>query len=445
MQNSISKMLQSYTKEAYEHGFFNGCILLAHKNDILFETALGLANMAKKTELNLDSVFELASVSKQFTASAIILLRDKGVLSLNDDLEKYFPGIPYKGRTIKNLLNHTAGIPDYTEWVNKQAELTGTIPKNDVIEKFLIESNLPEEFEVGTKWSYSNTAYAALALIIEKASGMTFGTFLEKEIFQPANMSSTCVYHRRLNGDTIPNYAYGYIFENGEYILPDDSQSSQFVIPLDGIEGDGIVNSNLHDMLKWSLVLKEGTIISHASQQEMYTPTYVNGKSEPYGYGWRIFNNEKAGYGVRHAGGWPGYHTQFIRYIDKEMTFVMLTNQTGGDTWGSRTFLEGIESIIEGRMPQPITPTDELIDQDFDKSKYPALCGNYEGDISVNLKDNSLFASFNIRERTMTLEILPAKDGRFITHMGISFTFEGSMISLDYGSGFETVFKKLED
>ncbi|WP_055743717.1 serine hydrolase domain-containing protein [Brevibacillus choshinensis] len=444
MQNSIYKMMHSYTKEAYERGFFNGCILLAHKNDILFETALGIANMAKKTELNLDSVFELASVSKQFTASAIILLNDKGVLSLNDDLEKYFPGIPYKGRTIKNLLNHTTGIPDYEKWVIKQAEQTGTIPKNDVIEKFLIESNLPEEFAVGTKWSYSNTGYAALALIIEKASGMPFGTFLEKEFFQPAKMSSTCVYHRRLNGDTIPNYAYGYIFENGEYILPDDSQSSQFVIPLDGIEGDGIVNSNLHDMLKWSLVLKEGKIISHASQQEMYTPTYVNGESVPYGYGWRLFNNEKAGYGVRHAGGWPGYHTHFIRYIDKEMTLVLLMNLSG-DIWGRRTFLEGVESIVEGRMPQPITPTDELIDLDFDKSKYLALCGNYEGDISVSLKENSLFASFNTREQTETHEILPAKYGRFITRTGFSFKFGGSMITLTNAGGGESKHKKIED
>ncbi len=445
MNDTINKMIRNFTEEAYGRGFFNGCILLAHEDDILFEAALGVANMDKGKALNIDSVFELASVSKQFTASAIILLRDKGVLSLNDRLEKYFPEIPYKGRTIKNLLNHTAGIPDYMEWVKKQAEQTGTIPNNDIIEKFLYESGLPEVFAAGTKWSYSNTGYAMLALIIEKVSGMSFGAFLEKEIFAPVKMSSTCVYHRRMNGESIENYAYGYIMENGEYILPDLSQSNMEVIPLDGIEGDGIVNSNVHDLLRWSLALRDGKIISHASQQEMYTPAvYGNEETMLYGYGWRLVNSEKTGRVVRHSGGWPGYSTQFIRYIDMDMTLVLLMNRTGGDIWGKKTFIEGIEAIVEGRTPQPIKSTEELMDHDFDKSKYPALCGKYEDDILVYLQDNRLFVSIYIWEETQTLELLPGKDGWFITHDGISAKLDGTMICVD-DDGSRTIHKKLSE
>ncbi len=445
MNISIKEIMRSFVEEAYERGFFSGCVLFAHKDDILFETALGTANIQKEKALNPDSIFELASVSKQFTAAAIILLRDRGALSLNDGLEKYFPGVPYKGRTVKNLLNHTAGIPDYTDWVVKRAEQMGTIPRNDIIERFLYESNLPEVFAAGTKWSYSNTGYAMLALIIEKVSGMSFGVFLEKEMFAPAEMSSTCVYHRRMNGETIENYAYGYILENSGYILPDVSQNSKEVIPLDGIEGDGIINSNLHDMLRWSLALRDGKIISHASQQEMYAPTvYGDGKTEPYGYGWKIAKSEKAGRIVHHSGGWPGYSTQFIRYIDIDMTLVLLMNRTGGDVWGRQTFIEGLRAIAEGRILHTITSTEELIDHNPDKSKYPVLCGKYEDDILVYLQDNRLFASVYMREQTHTLELLPAKDGRFITQAGISAKLDGAMICINDGWR-ETIHKKLAE
>lgn len=435
--------MDRHIREASERGFFNGCILLAQGNEILYETALGIADIKNERALNIDSVFELASVSKQFTASAIMVLRDQGLLSLEDGLEKYFPGIPYEGRTIKNLLNHTGGLPDYMDWVREKADKLGCIPENSIIEEFILESGLPALFKVNEDWSYSNTGYALLALIVEKVSHISYGDFLKDKIFQPAGMEKTCVYHRRLHGDTMQNYAYGYVLQNDRFVLPDDSSEHQYVIPLDGIEGDGIVNSNVHDLLKWSMALKEGRILSRETQEEMYTPArYGQGLVREYGYGWIIDSNGEMGSIVHHSGGWPGYYTEFYRYIDQDLTLIMLTNMNPFDWWGVRTFKEGLEDIVRGKAPRPIRASEELRDRFSDPSKYSALCGKYEKGIEVFMRDGKLYIAG--REFEKAQELCPAKDIRFITREGYQFIFKDKKMIFDAGSLAPTIFNKLE-
>lgn len=330
----IAQAIDRHITQAYDRGYFNGCMLLAHKDQIIYETALGFADMKTQRKLNIDSIFELASVTKQFTATAILILRDRGLLSLQDGLEKYFPDISYKGRTIKNLLNHTGGLPDYMGWVEQKAKESGDIPGNSIVEKFISESGLEANFGANEDWQYCNTGYVLLALIIEKVSGQTFEDFLRNELFIPAGMADTRVYHRRRDGDTIKDYAYGYIIENGRYILPDFSADCAYVVQLDGNGGDKSVNSNVRDLLKWSLALKEGKILSLNSQLEMQSPTeYGNGKLRQYGYGWYVRND--AGKILHHSGGWPGCYTEYILYPEQELTLISLINVDSPDTWGS--------------------------------------------------------------------------------------------------------------
>lgn len=448
-QININKdLMDRYINDAYKRGVFNGTVLLAKGDQIIYENAAGFANQKNKKNLNIDTVFELASVSKQFTASSIMILRDQGRLSLSDKLEKYFPEIPYKGITVKNLLNHTSGLPDYMDWVEQNGRKNDTIPDNEIMEKFIVESKLPVHFEPNEGWDYSNTGYSLLALIVEKASGLSYEEFLKKEIFEPAGMKDSQVYHRRLNGEKIDNYAYGYVYENGKYILPDDSEGYSEVIPLDGIEGDGTVNSTVHDMLKWSLTLKEGKILSHETQEEMYTPTtYNHGKIEYYGYGWSIRNDEEMGRIVLHSGGWPGYSTEFVRYIDKDLTFILLSNIETPNTCGSETFMYGLNSIIRGEEPSPIRDFKELLDKNPNTSQYPSFCGKYEKSVEVFMKENKLFA--NLPGLDQAIELLPTmdgyfimEDGYFITDVGYSFTFENQRIIVDAKSLYSSVLNK---
>ncbi|WP_353096881.1 serine hydrolase [Tissierella praeacuta] len=443
--NITGILMDQHLKEAYERGFFNGNVLLAKGNHVIYENALGFADLSKNKALNTESVFEIASVSKQFTATSILMLRDRGLLSLSDNMEKYFPDTPYKGITIKNLLNHTSGLPDYMEWVEKKGRESNTIPMNAVMSEFLVKSGIPALFAPNEDWSYCNTAYALLALIVEKASGESYADFLKKEIFEPAGMNDSCVYHRRLNGDTIKNYAYGYVLEDGQYVLPDESTliENNCVIPLDGIEGDGCVNSTIHDMLKWSLALKEGKILSHKSQEEMYTPTrYDHSKIAPYGYGWAITQDTKMGKIAAHSGGWIGCSTKFVRYLDKDITLICLKNADPTEYWGDLTTIEGFMDIAKGQLPRPIRTFEELIDSNADSSGYAALCGKYERDTEVFQQGDKLYVTSP--EYGEKVELLPSKEGGFITEDGNSLSIDDQKITLDKDTLEPEILRRLE-
>lgn len=431
MEDNRRKQMQEYTKQAFERGFFHGTYLLAEGGRIICEGAMGTRDAEGKIPLETSTVFELASVSKQFTAAAVMLLRNRGALSLDDPLQKFFPALPYRGRTVKNLLNHTGGLPDYEKWVAELAEKEGNIPGNDVIERFLCENGLPGLFEPGEKWSYSNTGYSLLALLVERVSKKPFAEFMKEELFLPAGMTDTQVYHRRRNGVTIENYAYGLVLEDGKYILPDESREAAFVIPLDGIEGDGVVNTNVHDMLKWDRALREGKIISLATQEEMYAPTILNnGEIEPYGFGWGISQDTSRGRAVGHGGGWPGYNTNFTRFLDRDMVVVLLMNRTGCDSRARSVFMEGLNAIAAGEQPKTPATLEEIIDREADKSRYAALCGKYEDGFSVRTEDGHLYITIVMREENaLEVELFPIGENLFgVREMARDIYLDGEVI-----------------
>jgi CubicO group peptidase (beta-lactamase class C family) len=310
-------------------GNLNGNVLIAEKGKVIYQKSFGFSNESTKEKLDENSIFDLASVAKQFTAMAIVILKEKGKLNYDDKMSKYIPELShYSNITIRNLLNHTSGIPDYMGLLDTTFDKTKIATNRDVIAA-LAKYKPPVLFEPNTNWEYSNTGYALLASIIENASGMSYGDYLTKSIFKPLKMENTLVYTRRLVPKKVANYAYGYVYSDSlkTYILPDDSEEYNFVVWLDGVVGDGMVNSTVIDLLKWDRALYANKLISKKSKKEIFTSSELDDKSKTkYGFGWEIEDHEVYGNIVSHDGSWPGYGTFIERHIQNDKTIIVLMN-----------------------------------------------------------------------------------------------------------------------
>lgn len=327
-QDRITK-IDSLLNSLYSEDKINGNFLVAEKGEIIYNRSFGLANETTHEELNENSIFELASVSKQFTAMAIMILKENGKLSLDDDIVKFLPELSYyKNISIRNLLNHTGGLPDYMELLDKWFDKTKIATNQDIISIFT-KYQPKILFKPDTKWEYSNTGYALLASIIEKVSGSTYDDYLNKNIFQPLGMNNTLVYTRRLSPKNIDNYAFGYIYTDSlkKYVLPDDLKDNEFVVWLDGIVGDGTVNSTVNDLLIWDRALYTNKLISEEGMKEIFeVATLKNGSKTQYALGWSVINTPDFGKIVNHGGGWPGYSTFIDRHVANDKTIIILQN-----------------------------------------------------------------------------------------------------------------------
>src|SRR5476651_482692 len=181
---NVEKKLDSLFSTLAGQGYLNGCVLIAEDGKPVYEKAFGYANFDTKQPLTNQTMFELASVSKQFTAMAIMQLHAKGKLGYDDSLSKYFPQIPYHGITLNNLLHHTSGIPDFLSWGEQQIDVKRMNNNQDVLAA-IIRNRPSLYFNPGDTLSYSNTNYLLLALVVEKVSGMTFSNYMDKFIFKP--------------------------------------------------------------------------------------------------------------------------------------------------------------------------------------------------------------------------------------------------------------------
>ncbi len=308
---------------------FNGNVLIAEHGKIVYKKSFGYSNFETKKLLNDKSMFEIASLSKQFTAIGILMLMEQGKLDLSDKLQKYFPSLPYENVTIKNLLTHTSGLPDFMSLFDKHWDKSKIASNADVI-TLLSEHNPPKLFNAGEQYEYSNTGYVLLGSIIEKVSGEAFGSFMKKNIFAPLKMKRTAVYHRRMSTDKIrSNYAIGYAFNKNlsQPVLPDSLNEWRFVFYLDGVFGDGSISSSTADLLKWDRALYDNKLIKQVTLKEAYTPyKLVDESLSNYGYGWELGFNSTTGKYVFHAGHWPGYGAYINRFIDKDKTIIVLRN-----------------------------------------------------------------------------------------------------------------------
>ncbi len=301
-------------------------VLIAEKGKIKYQKAFGYRRFADQTVLRKTDIFELASVSKQFTAMVIMMLKERGLLNYDDAINQYLD-IPYKGITIRNLITHTSGLPDYQEVMDKYWDKTKVAGNPDII-AYLNKYHPPILFEPGTKYTYSNTGYVLLASIAEKVSGMDFIAFANQEIFRKLGMKHTAI--RTLEEKAaVKNFAIGHIYvkEKNEFIRADSFPSSDYTIWLGNRKGPGRISSTAGDLLKWDRALYTEKLVSQKTLAEAFTPmTLKDGKVSNYGFGWITVLNDPSGKIVWHNGDNPGYKTEIIRFIGKETTLIMLCN-----------------------------------------------------------------------------------------------------------------------
>jgi CubicO group peptidase (beta-lactamase class C family) len=315
-----------FTKAKDHH--FSGVMLLAENGVIRYYNSFGYRDFSKKVQLQRTDVFELASVSKQFTAMVIMMLKEKGLLQFDDLLEKYV-AIPYKGITIRHLLTHTSGLPDYQAIMDAHWDKSKVAGNPDII-AYLNKYAPPKRFEPGTKYNYSNTGYVMLASVAEKASGRDFIEFCTTEIFNRLGMRNTAI--RTLQEKAaVKNFAIGHLFveEKKRFVRADSFPSSDYTIWLGNRKGPGRISSTVQDLLKWDQALYTHKLVSQQTLQEAFTPMKLaDGTMSNYGFGWMIHPGKKL---VWHNGDNPGYKTQIMRFLTDKRTLIVLTNNAPDD------------------------------------------------------------------------------------------------------------------
>lgn len=325
---SVDSLLQTAARKDR----LSAVVLLAEHGHIKYEQAFGYRDFAKLAPLSKKDLFELASVSKQFTAMTIMLLQEKGQLQYDDEVEKYL-SIPYKGITIRQLLTHTSGLPDYQAIMDAHWDKSKVAGNGDIL-SYLNRYAPPVLFEPGTKYNYSNTGYVLLASIVEKISGRDFIEFCTTEIFRKLGMKHTAI--RTLEEKAaVPNFALGHIYvpEKNDFIRADSFPSSNYTLWLGNRKGPGRVSATAEDLLKWDQALYTEKLVKQTTLVEAFKPMVLkNGSLSMYGFGWEIAANNPEGKLVWHNGDNPGYKTQIMRFIDRKRTLIILCNN-GADTF----------------------------------------------------------------------------------------------------------------
>ena len=312
---NVSHKLDSLLNRINKRHDFHGAVLVAKNKKIVYQNQVGYADFRKKTPLNSESVFQLASVSKQFTAAAIMQLKEKSKLKLTDSVNAYFPDFPYKNITIRNLLNHTSGLPKYF-WVAEHEWKENKPPTNKDLMEVLPISKAQRFFKPGRNFDYSNTGYFVLASIIEKVTGISFNQYLQKNIFEPLNMRNSYVYSYQ--NDTIrKNQLKGYrLYRGWKHIKIGNTVN-------DAIVGDKNVYSTLEDLFKWTYGLNSGGLITQESLDLMYTKgETIYGRKVPYGFGFRLDSSDKKN--IYHYGKWNGFSTALTNYLEEDMVVIVL-------------------------------------------------------------------------------------------------------------------------
>lgn len=333
---------------------FSGVVLVAENGKPIYQKVFGYRDFANQTLLQISDIFEMASVSKQFTAMIIMMLKEKGKLNYDDLVEKYL-SIPYKGITIRHLLTHTSGLPDYQDIMDKYWDKTKVAGNEDCI-AYLNKYAPPKLSEPGTKYAYSNTGYLILASLAEKASGKDFIELCRKWIFEKLKMKNTNIRTLEEKKATT-NFAIGHIYVKeksqpsllaGRYVRADSFPSSDYTIWLGNRKGPGRISSTAADLLIWDKALYTDKLIKQATLQEAFSPMQLkDGTFSNYGFGWMLRTDSTLGKIVYHTGDNPGYKTQIIRYMDKKKTIIILSNNAA-ENFGD--LVKNLETYLKTRF-----------------------------------------------------------------------------------------------
>jgi CubicO group peptidase (beta-lactamase class C family) len=319
-----------------------GNILVADHGKVVYRRSFGLRDIGNRLPNTEASAFALASVSKQFTAAAVLQLKEKGKLRLDDALIKYFPDFPFPDITIRHLLTHTSGLPEYELFDELVKKEPGRIFTNQDVIPALRVWHQGLSFKPGDSWSYSSMNYCLLALLIEKLSGETLQSYLSGHVFKPAGMRHTYLENlliKTVNPDRTVNYEYPTYYASRPVNVDSVGDEHQMVFNLGGFSGQGGLTSTAGDLLLFDNAFFAGKLISAADLKESLTPVKLNdGKTAEvrstfgdmgasgYGLGWFILKDTTKGKVVWHDGGRPGVSTVHLHNLQKNQTVIVLEN-----------------------------------------------------------------------------------------------------------------------
>lgn len=313
--NRYSSKIDQWFKNLCTTTRFNGNILVAKDGEIIYQNFFGYADFKRKDSLSLKSSFQIASVSKTFTSMAILILKERGLLQYNDDVKKYIPGFPYHGITIRQLLSHRSGLPNYNYFCDQYTDRETIIYNKDVV-KLMVDSIPLSYYQPDIRFDYCNTNYVLLASIVENVSGKNFVDFMREEIFKKAGMKSTHIF---INGkqDRIYQAATGYHFK-WTVALPTYQ---------DGVYGDKGVFTTVEDLWRWNLALENNKLVAEKTLYEAFVPQSLEKKGdENYGLGWRLKNNIDSSRLIYHTGWWRGFNSLFVKDIKNNAVYIILSN-----------------------------------------------------------------------------------------------------------------------
>ncbi|MEQ8359266.1 MAG: serine hydrolase domain-containing protein [Cytophagales bacterium] len=330
----------------YDKKEFNGTVLVAENRRQVYHGAYGHSDFDTKEKLDTNSIFNIASATKPLTAMAILILHDRDELNIDDDVTKYLTELPYEGITLRHMLNHTSGLPDFSNEFDQFKDLIDTSKAfaNEDLLALLEEHAPPLNFEPGEKYSYSNTGYNLLTMVVVNVTGKPFEEFLQTEIFDPLEMKHS------FSGATFTNdkeTTKGYRYRDGAYIR---DSLGVYIASLRGssfefsTQGSGDIRSTTGDLFKFDQALRNGELVKLETLEQAYTKATLNDSTEiPYGFGWRIYEDSTKK-SVYHGGSAIGYRSLFRRGIRTDNnTIIILSNATNANSFA---ILNGINAIL---------------------------------------------------------------------------------------------------
>ncbi|NMO14364.1 beta-lactamase family protein [Pyxidicoccus fallax] len=311
---------------------------------VVLAKGYGFANLEHQVPVTTETLFQSASVGKQFTTMAVMLLVEQGRISLSDSITKYFPDAPasWGPITLRHLLTHTSGIQD----LENQLDVRKDYSDADFV-RFI--QGLPVEFPAGLRWSYSNSGYVLLGIIVNRVAGTSFVNVLGEQVFKPAGMKTA----RGISeSDIIPNRAASY------RVLRGALANQSWVSPSLNTTGDGSLYLSLKDMLAWDAAVERRSLLSGGSWHEILSPvTLQSGATYPYGFGWEV--TERNGKPLQqHTGAWQGFKTAYARFIGDSLSIVVLANYSRTEPMD---FVDGIAAIVNPALAvPPLAPIPDL-------------------------------------------------------------------------------------
>jgi CubicO group peptidase (beta-lactamase class C family) len=367
----LTTKLDEYLDACVKHYAFRGTVLVAKGNTILVDKAYGMANFENKIPCTTQTRFNLASVSKQFTAMAIMLLVQKGLISVDDSMAKYMPkdlllgDSRAKAITIHHCLTHTSGIKDF----ESLSEWKEDVKYNNAGEIIKLFKDKPLDFEPGTQYKYSNSGYVVLGYIVEKVSKQPLAQFMKENIFQPLNMNDTGFDYNAID----KRFAFGYTTDNKRVNYYDMSFAY----------GDGNLISTTQDLYLWSQALSSGKLLRSDLSKMLFTPHVKTGKKEAYGYGWEIM--EEFGHKlICHNGGISGFSTNIFRFVDDDVCIVVLSNIDPSISPAYQMNVDLAAILFKQPYSPPKTKTVVAVD--------PVIFDAYVGNYKLSELDNMVIA-----------------------------------------------------